>query len=489
MSYLGIDIGTSAVKALLIDKDGQSIASASASLEVLRPHADWSEQAPGDWIEATGTALDALRAKSAAELGRVRGIGLSGQMHGAVLLDASDRPLRPAILWNDGRSAAECAALTEREPRFLSLGGNLVMPGFTAPKLEWIRRHEPALFARTTKVLLPKDYVRLWLTGEHVSDMSDAAGTLWMDVAARDWSETLLTATGLTRAHMPRLVEGTEASGTLRSELAARWGIGGRPVVAGGGGDNAASACGIGAVRPGEAFLSLGTSGVLFVSNARYSPNTQGAVHAFCHALPRTWHQMGVILSAAASLEWLAGITGKTVAELVAECEGEREPPAADAPLFLPYLSGERTPHNDALARGAFVGLAHVSDRRALTRAVLEGVAFAFADCLEALSAAGTEVRRATAVGGGSRSHAWLETIASALGITMDVPEEGELGGAFGAARLGLIAAESADPLAICTPPKFVKTIAPNRPLADVLAPRLDRWRKLYGLHKEVRSR
>ncbi len=487
MSYLGIDIGTSAVKALLIDAEGRSVASASASLEVSRPHADWSEQAPDGWIKATGAALDELRVKSAAELGRLRGIGLSGQMHGAVLLDPSDRPLRPAILWNDGRSAAECAALTEREPRFHSLGGNLVMPGFTAPKLEWVRRHEPAIFAKTTKVLLPKDYVRLWLTGEYVCDMSDAAGTLWMDVAERDWSEPLLAATGLSRAHMPRLVEGTEVSGTLRSGLAARWGIDGHPTVAGGGGDNAASACGIGAVRPGEAFLSLGTSGVLFVSNARYSPNTKSAVHAFCHALPKTWHQMGVILSAAASLEWLAGITGRTAAELVAECEGDREPPAPDAPLFLPYLSGERTPHNDALARGAFVGLAHVSDRRALTRAVLEGVAFAFADCLEVLSAAGTEVGRVTAVGGGSRSHVWLETISSALGITMDVPEEGELGGAYGAARLGLIAAERADPFAICTPPKLVEIIEPNRPLADALAPRLDRWRKLYRLQKEIR--
>lgn len=489
MTYLGIDIGTSAVKALLIDAAGNSVASASASLDVSRPRAGWSEQNPDDWVKATSAALDQLRSQAASALGAIRGIGLSGHMHGATLLDASEKPLRPAILWNDGRSAAECADLTLREPRFLTLGGNLVMPGFTAPKLEWVRRHEPEIFSKTTKVLLPKDYVRLWLTGEHVSDMSDAAGTLWLDVAARDWSEPLLAATGLNRSHMPRLVEGTAVSGVLRPELATRWGIAVRPVVAGGGGDNAASACGIGAVRPGEAFLSLGTSGVLFVSNARYSPNTKGAVHAFCHAIRDTWHQMGVILSATASLEWLAGITGRPAAELVGECEDLHQPPAADAPLFLPYLSGERTPHNDASARGAFVGLAHVSDRRALTRAVLEGVAFAFADCLEVLRAAGTEISRATAVGGGSRSHAWLAIIASALGIAMDVPAEGELGGAYGAARLGLIAAEDADPIAICTPPRFIKTIEPDAALAGALRPRLDRWRKLYGMHREALAR
>jgi xylulokinase len=486
MSFLGIDVGTSSLKVVLTDEAGRMAASVSRPLDVSRPRAGWSEQEPEHWIAATAAALDELRSQAPALLAATRGIGLSGQMHGATLLDAADRPLRPAILWNDGRASTECAELTEREPRFHSQGGNLVMPGFTAPKLAWVARHEPGIFALTRRVLLPKDYVRLWLTGEHASDMSDAAGTLWMDVARRDWSEPLLAATGLTRGHMPRLIEGTEASGTLRRELAQRWGIAGQPVVAGGGGDNAASACGIGAVRPGDAFVSLGTSGVLFVSNARFLPNTGRAVHAFCHALPGAWCQMGVVLSAAASLEWLAGITGASASDLVAPVEGQA-PPDAEQPLFLPYLSGERTPHNDAGARGAFVGLSQVSDRRALTAAVLEGVAFAFADSLDALRSAGTEVLRATAVGGGLRSRQWLATIASVLHLPIDVPEGGELGGAFGAARLGQIAAEGSDPLAICTRPVMRARVEPDPLLAEALAPRLARWRRLYPLLKEVR--
>ncbi len=486
MSFLGIDVGTSSVKAVLMDETSRIVASASSPLAVSRPQAGWSEQDPADWIAATGSILDRLCAEIPAAFNHLRGVGLSGQMHGATLLDAGDRPIRPAILWNDGRAEAECAELTQCEPRFLSLGGSLVMPGFTAPKLAWIRRHEPAAFDRVRKVLLPKDYVRLWLTGEHASDMSDAAGTLWLDVARRDWSEPLLAATGLTREHMPRLFEGTEPTGALRGELARRWGIDGAPVVAGGGGDNAASAIGIGAVRPGDAFVSLGTSGVLFVSNARFSPNTARAVHAFCHALPGTWHQMGVILSATASLEWLAGVTGAGAAELVAEAE-RAGPPTPEAPLFLPYLAGERTPHNDAGARAAFVGLAQVSDRGTLAAAVLEGVAFAFADSLDALRAAGTTLSRATAVGGGSRSLHWLGLISSALGIAIDVPEDGELGAAFGAARLGRIAAEGADPLAICAPPRIRATIEPDPGLAEMLAPRLGRWRQLYPRLNEVR--
>lgn len=479
MSYLGIDVGTSSVKAVLLDEGGRILAVAAVPLEVSRPRPSWSEQEPDDWIKASEAAIDQLTAAAPTALRQVRGIGLSGQMHGATLLDGADRPLRPAILWNDGRSAAECAALTDREPRFETIGGNLVMPGFTAPKLEWVRRHEPVVFERVRKVLLPKDYVRLWLTGESVSDMSDASGTLWMDVAKRDWSEALLAATGLARQHMPRLVEGTAASGAMRRELAARWGIDGQPIVAGGGGDNAASACGMGAVQPGEAFLSLGTSGVLFVSNAQFRPNTGRAVHAFCHAVSGTWHQMGVILSAAASLEWLAGIAGTSVSELMTEVEGSSWPEPY-APFFLPYLSGERTPHNDADARGAFTGLAHGTDRRALTSAVLEGVAFAFADCLDALREAGTEVTRVTAVGGGSRSRRWLMTIASALGIPIDIPEDGELGAAFGAARLGCIAAEQADPLSVLRRPIICSTVEPDTGRAGVLEERLKRWRQIY---------
>lgn len=475
--YLGIDLGTSGVKALLLDADGRVVASASAPLDVARPHDGWAEQNPADWIEATEAAVSTLKSSHGAALAAVRGIGLSGQMHGATLLDASGAVLRPAILWNDTRSRTQAAAL-DADPRFRTVTGNIVFPGFTAPKLAWVKANEPAVFARTAKVLLPKDYLRLWLTGEYVCEMSDASGTAWLDVGRRAWSPELLAATDLDLRHMPALVEGTAVSGTLRGSVAARWGMGGGVVVAGGAGDNAASACGMGAVRAGQAFVSLGTSGVLFAASDAYRPNPASAVHTFCHALPDAWHQMGVILSATDSLNWLGTVTGRTAAELTAELGADLRPPSGV--IFLPYLSGERTPHNDAAIRGAFAGLAHLSDRAALTQAVLEGVAFAFRDSLEALREAGTELSRVTAIGGGSRARYWLKAIATALEIPLDLPAEGDFGAAFGAARLGLIAAESADPHEVCTPPATAETIAPEAALVPAYEQAYRRYRALY---------
>src|SRR5690606_21657250 len=306
MTYLGIDIGTSGVKALLIDGEGKVLGDAAApAAEPLRPRPGWSEQDPADWWRATLAAVDKLHQALPHEVSAVKGIGLSGHMHGATLLGENDSVLRPCILWNDGRSAAECAEMEAALPELRAIAGNIAMPGFTAPKIAWVRKNEPEIFARLKRVLLPKAYVRLLLTGEAIEDMSDAAGTLWLDVGKRDWSDELLGVTGLERSHMPRLAEGTAPAGELKPDLAARWGMTGPVVVAGGAGDNAAAACGIGAVRPGEGFVSLGTSGVLFVSNERFSPNTEGAVHAFCHDIPNSWHQMGVILSATDSLNWL----------------------------------------------------------------------------------------------------------------------------------------------------------------------------------------
>jgi xylulokinase len=484
--YLGIDIGTSSVKAVLIDEDQRILATRTAPLRVSRPQDGWSEQDPDDWWRATEATLDALAADHGPEVAHMRGIGLSGQMHGATLLGADDRPLRPCILWNDVRSAAEAAAL-DADPRFRATTGNIVFPGFTAPKLAWVKAREPEVFDKVAHVLLPKDYVRLLLTGEHASDMSDSAGTAWLDVDKRDWSDDLLAATQLSRAHMPALFEGSAATGTLRAELCQRWGIAARPVVAGGGGDNASAACGVGVVRPGTAFVSLGTSGVLFVSNARFSPDPESAVHAFCHAVPDTWHQMGVVLAAAGALEWLAEVFGTDAAHLTAPLERRREGPG-DV-IFLPYLGGERTPHNDAAARGVFAGLGHASDRTALARAVMEGVALAFADSLAALRHAGAEVTRALAVGGGSRSRRWLAILASTLDIAIDVPEDGDFGAAFGAARLGLCAAEGADPLAVCAAPAIRETILPEPAEVEAFAAAHARYRALYPAVKEVMAR
>lgn len=472
--FLGLDLGTSGVKALLMDDDQRVLGSSTAPLTVQRPHPGWSEQNPADWIAAATAAVAQLRAVH--DLSAVRGIGLSGQMHGAVTLDGADAVIRPAILWNDTRSHAQAARL-DADPRFRAISGNIVFAGFTAPKLVWMAEQEPEAFARIARVLLPKDYLRLWLTGEHVAEMSDAAGTSWLDTGARAWSDDLLAASGMRRDQMPALVEGNAASGTLRPALAAQWGMGQGVVVAGGAGDNAATAIGAGTIAEGQGFVSLGTSGVLFAATDRYLPRPESAVHAFCHALPGMWHQMGVILSASAALEWFAGLVGQTPAELT----GALGPLQAPGEVtFLPYLSGERTPHNAAHVRGMFAGLSARSDRADLTRAVLEGVAFALADNLSALRAAGSDPRTLLALGGGARSDYWLRAIAAALDLPVLVPEAGDFGAAFGAARLGLMAATGADPATVCTPPRIAAEINPDPALRGAFADGLGRFRALY---------
>ena len=476
---LGIDIGTSEVKVLLLDDAQHAVGSAHAPLPISRPNPLWSEQDPRDWWTATVSALATLRAAQPAAYAAVRGIGLSGQMHGATLLDAQDRVLRPAILWNDGRSAAQCAEFEQREPASRRISGNIAMPGFTAPKLLWVREHEPEVFAAVRRVLLPKDYVRLQLTGEAVSDMSDAAGTLWLDVAARRWSDALLAATGLDATHMPRLVEGSEASGTLRPEVAAELGLAATVVVAGGAGDNAASAAGIGVATPGTAFLSLGTSGVYFVANAAFSPAPERAVHAFCHCFPDTWHQMSVMLSAASCLAWLRGLThADSEAQLVDEAQtvGDDD----ERPVFLPYLSGERTPHNDPRASGVFFGMTHGTTRARLARAVLEGVAFAFADGQDALLAGGANIERVSLVGGGSRSALWAQILADTLGRTLERHQGSEVGAALGAARLARLARGSESVAEVCFAPPVLDRFEPDAARHAQLSQRLARFRQLY---------
>ena len=470
--FLGIDLGTSGVKALLMDERQRVVGSFSQPLTVARPHPGWSEQSPADWTRATQAALDGLHREHG--LSGVAAIGLSGQMHGAVALGAAGEVLRPAILWNDSRAHVQAARL-DGDPVFRRISGNIVFAGFTAPKLVWMAQHEPELFARIATVLLPKDYLRLWLTGERVGEMSDASGTSWLDTAARRWSPELLAASGMRADQMPALVEGAEVSGHLRASLAQRWGMG-RVVVAGGAGDNAASAVGAGITRPGQGFVSLGTSGVLFAASDRYLPMPESAVHAFCHALPGRWHQMGVILSASAALEWLAGLLGDAPAALT----GGLGPLQAPGELvFLPYLSGERTPHNDAFLRGVFAGLSPASDRAALVRALLEGVAFALADNLAALRRAGASPQALLAQGGGARSDYWLGAIATALDIPVLLPEGGDFGAAFGAARLGLIAGTGASPDEICTTPPIAREIAPDPALRDAFAAAQARFRDL----------
>lgn len=471
--YVGLDLGTSGLKAVLVDDDQNFVDEAQAMLSVQRPHPGWSEQDAHSWLEAADAVLDELASRQT--LKAVKAVGLSGQMHGATLLDASDQPLRPCILWNDTRSAQQAAAL-DSDPQWRQKSGNIVFPGFTAPKLAWVRDHEPEIFDKVAKVLLPKDFLRLWLTGEHVSEMSDSAGTSWLDVGKRDWDDALLAATGLDRSHMPRLVEGSEASGVLRGALAEKYGLGSDVVVAGGGGDNAASAIGVGVALPGSAFVSLGTSGVLFASCPSYSPDPETAVHTFCHALPETWHQMGVILSATDSLEWFARLTGASAGELTAPLTQLRAPGRA---LFLPYLGGERTPHNDAHVRGSLLGIEHVVDRTAVAQAILEGVVHAIRDCRDAVAQTGTRIDNLLAVGGGSRSDYWLRAVATALDAPVSRPVAGDFGGAFGAARLAMMAVNGVDQQFLTQPP-VESVFEPEAGLRDAFTEAHGRYRDAY---------
>ncbi len=488
--FLGIDLGTSEIKLLLLADDHRIVAGAGAPLTLQRPQPLWCEQHPADWWAALDAAMAQLKARAPQALAAVRAIGLSGQMHGAVLLDGQGQVLRPAILWNDGRSGAECAALEAAVPALHQIAGNLAMPGFTAPKLLWVRRHEPEVFARVATVLLPKDWLRFALSGggsgssglgEKAIDASDASGTLWLDVAARRWAPALLAACGLSEAQMPRVVEGSDVAGHLHEPLARRWGLKPGIAIAGGGGDNAASAVGIGATAAGRGFVSLGTSGVIFVAGSSYRPNPPAAVHAFCHALPGRWHQMSVMLSAASALRWAKDATGAaSEAELVAEAEALSQAERERAPIFLPYLGGERTPHNNPEAQAAFIGLTHGHGRGHLAQAVVEGVSFGLMDGWLALDAdERAQVQTLSLVGGGARSAHWARLLATLIDRPLLLREGGETGAALGAARLAWLA-DGGDEASVCTDAPVRQAYAPQPAWRNALLARHARFRQLY---------
>jgi xylulokinase len=470
---IGLDVGTSGVKALAVSETGEVLASAEEQYPLSTPRPGWAEQDPEDWWSATQRALERLDASD------VAGIGLSGQMHGLVALDADEQVIRPAILWNDGRTAAECAEIEERVgfERLVALTGNRALTGFTAPKLLWLRKHEPEHYARIAHVLLPKDYVRLRLCGERAIDVADASGTLLFDVAGRRWSDEVVDALELDRAWLPRALESAEVSGHTPD---------GVPVAAGAG-DQAAGALGVGVVRPGPLSVVLGTSGVVFTALDAYAHDAQARVHAFCHAVPDTWHAMGVMLSAAGSLRWLRDVAaaGTGFGELVAEADAWG--PGAEGLTFLPYLAGERTPHADPDARGAFTGLSLRHDRGALVRAVLEGVAFGLRDSLDLVNELGADAQLGRVSGGGARSETWLRIVASVLELPLERVAVEE-GAAYGAALLGGIAGgvwgDHAEAVAACVRPRgtiepVAEWIEPYREVREV-------FRALYPALKSV---
>jgi xylulokinase len=481
--YLGIDLGTSGLRALLVDEDGKAVATAEVGYPVSHPIPGWSEQDPADWLAAFRSVIADLLDRAGPQMAQLRGIGVAGQMHGATLLDRTGTVLRPCMLWNDTRSFEQAERL-DASPDFRDLSGNIVFPGFTAPKVQWVAENEPDVFNRIAKILLPKDYLGHWLTGFFASDMSDSAGTAWMDVGARDWADTLLDQTGLSRDLMPDLYEGTQVVGSLRPELAVALGLPAGIAVVAGAGDNAAAACGVGALTEGDGFVSLGTSGVLLAAKSGFAPDPASAVHTFCHAVPGTWYQMGVILAATDSLNWLAGNLGSDAADLTGALGDKVSGPGRLR--FLPYLSGERTPHNDSAIRGAFLGLDIGMGHAALTQAVLEGVSYALRDNLEALKSTGTDLSRVLAIGGGAQSRYWVELVATVLGLPVDLPKQGEFGAAMGAARLAICGVTGAAPADVMTKPEVLETIDPRTDLIPAYFAGWQAFRDTYPILKDL---
>jgi xylulokinase len=479
--HLGIDLGTSAVKVCIVGPDGAVAATASAGLPLSHPFDGASEQDCSAWWTATRAALGGI---DPILRGRVRAIGLSGQMHGAVLLDAHHDPLRPVILWNDARATRECADMLDSEPEAGEIAGALPMPGFTAPKLLWLSRHEPATHARIASVLLPKDYLGYRLHGRLGTDPSDAAGTSWYDERARCWSERLCAASATDPGWLPEVRHGTEVAGHLLPGPAGNLGLPAGIPVAAGAGDAAAGAVGIGAVSDGDGFISLGTSGQLFVTTGAYRPNLASRVHAYAHTVPGHWFQMAAMLNGARPIAWLAGLLGRPITALLDEAEA-----AATGPLFLPYLTGERTPHGDTEIRAGFAGLGETTSQGSLMRSVVEAVAFSFADAVEALSAAGGMPDTLLAIGGGTRSDFLIQTIADATGCRIGRTEGADIGPALGAARLACVAAGDDNPAEVMTKPAVTRWVEPHGDSADRLGSRLDGYRALYPALKAVQEK
>jgi xylulokinase len=474
--FFGIDVGTTATKGIAIDPDGNVRAKAEAEYALSTPKPGWAEQDPEDWWHATETVLQDLKQQA----GEPQGIGLSGQMHGLAALDENDNPLRPAILWNDQRTQAECDEIEQTIglEKLIELTGNRALTGFTAPKILWLRHHEPDIYARITRIALPKDYVRLKLTGEHATDVSDASGTLLLDVAKRRWSDEVLQELNIDRDWLPEALESPTVSGQTQD---------GVPVAAGAG-DQAAGALGVGVDRPGPLSIALGTSGVVFAAQPQFAADPEARVHSFCHAVPDTWHAMGVMLSAAGSLTWLHNVTAPDTSydELLAMADAW--PAGTENLIFLPYLAGERTPHADPDARAAFAGLSLRHDRGALTRAVLEGVAFGLKDSLDLIAQLGEEPELGRISGGGARSDLWAKITASVLELPLQRVSVDE-GAAFGAAILGGVAAgvwpNVQDGVAVTVRPKGER-IEPDPQWVEIYKEQRPKFQALYPAIKRA---
>ena len=478
---LGIDLGTSELKAILLDASGAILAQSGERVSVSRRQPGWSEQDPAHWWHACLAALARLRDSQPQAWRRIACVGVSGQMHGAVMLDGAGQVLYPAILWDDSRAVAEAEHLNHEGANYAQHTGSLAMAGLTAPKLLWLQHYEPQVFGQIDCVLSPKDYLRLLLTGERISDMSDAAGTLWLDVARRVWHEPMLHATGLTLAQMPTLLEADQRSGGLTEASARVLSLPMGLPVAAGGGDNPVSAVGIGAINAGDAFVTLGTSAAIVAITGHAAGHPPSAVHSFCHALPHRWYTMGAMLAGASCLRWVTRLLGQpdeqTLLELVRLGLPVDRPVPISSPVFLPYLAGERTPHNDPLLRGGFMNLGHDSTPAMLGYAVLEGVGFGLLDAMNACVSAGATVNACALVGGGARSDYWAQLLANILDREVYTLEGSELSACIGAARLGFLAIGQGESLQQGMPVK-----ARYRPIAATQPALRERYAKFRGL-------
>jgi xylulokinase len=470
--HIGIDLGTSGVKAVLIEELSHVVAVAAEPVAVSRPEIGYSEQDAGLWVSTVIACLDRLALNAPREMAAVQGIGLSGQMLAALILDADLRPLRPAMLWNDQRALAECAELLAAVPDIGQRTNGTPDPGITAPKLMWLRKHEPALMDRARMLMLTKDYVRLALTGEVATEPSDAGGTQLLDVARGQWDAQLCTAAGWDIAHLPPVLDSWAEAGRLRPELLSRWGMIGPVSVAAGAGDNMGSTLGAGGARPGDAVLTIGTSGVACIVDAAFHPGPQRAILTSAHVVPKVYLSMGVVMSATASLDWVGQMTGRRVPDLDAEATAfAAGQTLAAAPIFLPCLTGIRTPLNRPDMMGQITALHPGVTPAMLAYATMEGVAFQFADCIAAQVEVGARPERFTVVGGGTRSALWLRLLASTLGHPVGLVDGADLAGPRGAARLAAVAVGG--PLSILSEPvPTARTIAPDRDLSAALVPR-----------------
>ncbi len=484
-TYLGIDLGTTALKCIITDHNQRVAGVSEVRLAIARPRPQWSEQAPLEWWASLQKACKTLRTEHRGAWARIAAIGLSGQMHGAVLLDGAGRVLRPAILWNDGRSVAEARHLNATLPGIGQLAGVRAMAGFTAPKILWLKEHEPEVFKRIAMLLAPKDFLRFQMSGDFITDPCDASAMLLFDVGRRQWSKDLAEAVGLSLGKLPKVSEGPEASSHLSKHAAKLLGLRAGLAIATGSGDAAASAIGIGAIHEGDGFISLGTSAQYFVTSRDYRPRPEQMIHALCHGLPDLWYQVAALLNGASPLTWLGNLLPSGTVQSLLQRTQRRYRGIGNI-LFLPYLNGERTPHDDPLARAAFHGLQAGTTQEDLALAVLEGVALSLADCQDVLAQSGTRVSELLVVGGGTRSTFWMQMLANALNRPITISKGSEVGAAFGAARLARLAVTGESLAAVCGKPKALLRLEPEQKLSKAYAERLGDFRALYHALKGI---